>query len=68
MNATGLLVPPPSAPEEDGRAERQIALWAATHERVERFLPGFLDEIVPAPPPKAVPAAAPPQAPAAASS
>ena len=57
MNATGLLVPPPSAnPEEDDRAERQVALWAATHERVERFLPGFLDEIVPAPPPKSAPA------------
>ncbi|EJF65717.1 Sec7-domain-containing protein [Dichomitus squalens LYAD-421 SS1] len=50
MNATGLLVPP-STPEDD-RGERQVALWAATHERVERFLPGFLDEIVPAPPPK----------------
>ncbi|KAI0747973.1 Sec7-domain-containing protein [Daedaleopsis nitida] len=56
MNATGLL---------DDRGERQIALWAATHERIERFLPGFLDEIIPAPPPKpaAVPAPAQPQVP-----
>ena len=45
MNATGLLVPP-STPADD-RGERQVALWAATHERIERFLPGFLDEIVP---------------------
>ncbi|KAI0807169.1 Sec7-domain-containing protein [Fomes fomentarius] len=50
MNATGLLVPP-SSPEDD-RNERQVALWAATHERIERYLPGFLDEIIPAPPPK----------------
>ena len=45
--------PPEDADEvdEDDRAERQVALWVATHERIERFLPGFLDEIVPAPPP-----------------
>ncbi|KAH9946245.1 Sec7-domain-containing protein [Epithele typhae] len=54
MNATGLLVPPPSG-ADDHRAERQVALWAATHERIERFLPGFLDEVVPAPPPKSAP-------------
>ncbi|KAI0721619.1 Sec7-domain-containing protein [Cerioporus squamosus] len=62
MNATGLLVPP-SSPEDD-RDERQVALWAATHERIERFLPGFLDEIIPTPPPKsaAVPAPAESQA------
>ncbi|RPD79920.1 Sec7-domain-containing protein [Lentinus tigrinus ALCF2SS1-7] len=63
MNATDLLVPP-SSPEDD-RGERQVALWAATHERIERFLPGFLDEIIPAPPPKSasVPAPAEPKAP-----
>ena len=60
MNATGLLVPPRSAnPDEDDRAERQVALWVATHERIERFLPGFLDEIVPAPPPPPPPMAVP---------
>ncbi|KAI0781091.1 Sec7-domain-containing protein [Trametes elegans] len=57
MNATGLLVPPTS-PEET-RDERQIALWAATHERIERFLPGFLDEIIPTPPPQPTPGPAP---------
>ena len=63
MNATGLLVPPPSgAASEDDRGERQVALWAATHERIERFLPGFLDEIIPAPPPKSATVPAPAQA------
>ncbi|KAI8998783.1 Sec7-domain-containing protein [Trametes punicea] len=47
MNATSLLIPPTS-PET--RNERQVSLWAATHERIERFLPGFLDEIIPTPP------------------
>ncbi|OJT08688.1 hypothetical protein TRAPUB_414 [Trametes pubescens] len=50
MNATGLLVPPTSP--EDVRNERQASVWAATHERIERFLPGFLDDIVPTPPPQ----------------
>ncbi|KAI0080604.1 Sec7-domain-containing protein [Panus rudis PR-1116 ss-1] len=45
MNATNLLVPPPSG--EDTRDHRQKALWAATHERIERFLPGFLSEVIP---------------------
>ena len=61
MNATGLLVPP-STPEDD-RGERQVALWAATHERIERFLPGFLEEIVPVPPPESA-GVPPPSAPA----
>ncbi|OBZ75659.1 hypothetical protein A0H81_04473 [Grifola frondosa] len=49
MNATGLLVPPSSP--VDQRDERQAALWAATHERIERFLPGFLADIIPEPAP-----------------
>ncbi|KAI0646905.1 Sec7-domain-containing protein [Trametes meyenii] len=57
MNATGLLVPPTSP--EDTREERQIALWAATHERIERFLPSFLDEIIPTPPPQPAPSPSP---------
>ncbi|EKM55633.1 uncharacterized protein PHACADRAFT_121344 [Phanerochaete carnosa HHB-10118-sp] len=46
MNATGSLVPP-SAGGEDSRDDRQKALWAATHERIERFLPGFLVDVLP---------------------
>ncbi|KAJ8519864.1 hypothetical protein ONZ45_g3215 [Pleurotus djamor] len=43
MNAAGLLVPPT---ENDQRTEQQRTLWTATHERMERFLPGFLSDIV----------------------
>ncbi|CDO70750.1 hypothetical protein BN946_scf184798.g65 [Trametes cinnabarina] len=57
MNAAGLLVPPTTP--EDTRDERQVSLWAATHERIERFLPGFLDELIPTPPPQPAGAAAP---------
>ncbi|CAL1704279.1 unnamed protein product [Somion occarium] len=49
MNATDLLVPP--IPGEDTRDARQKALWAATHERIERFLPGFLADVLPSPSP-----------------
>ncbi|PCH38679.1 Sec7-domain-containing protein [Wolfiporia cocos MD-104 SS10] len=45
LNATGLLVPPAQPDERD---ERQVQFWAATHERIERFLPGFLAEVLPA--------------------
>jgi golgi-specific brefeldin A-resistance guanine nucleotide exchange factor 1 len=44
MNAVGILVPP--SVEHDGRDERQRTLWTATQERMERFLPGFLEEVI----------------------
>ncbi|KAG8217297.1 hypothetical protein J3R82DRAFT_5392 [Butyriboletus roseoflavus] len=47
MNAASILVPPPAA--EDNRDERQRTMWTATHARLERFLPGFLTEVVSAP-------------------
>jgi len=48
MNATNMLIPPPGSPsEEDRRDDRQRAFWVSTFERIERFLPGFLNEIVP---------------------
>lgn len=47
MNATGILVPPSA--ESDERDERQRTLWTATHERMERFLPGFLADVIPQP-------------------
>ncbi|PFH49117.1 hypothetical protein AMATHDRAFT_148392 [Amanita thiersii Skay4041] len=45
MNASNILVPPPSS-GDDPRDERQRTIWTATHERVERFLPGFLAEVI----------------------
>ncbi|KAL4065359.1 hypothetical protein V8B97DRAFT_2022848 [Scleroderma yunnanense] len=46
MNAAGILVPPAV---EDHRDEQQRTLWTVTQARLERFLPGFLAEVVPAP-------------------
>jgi len=55
MNAANILVPPSA---DDHRDPRQRTLWTATHERMERFLPGFLTEVIPMPlvPPEQVPA------------
>ena len=46
MNASGILVPPA---ELDTRDQRQKSMWAATQERIDRFIPGFLGEIIPSP-------------------
>lgn len=56
MNATQMLIPPS---EDDQRTEQQKSLWEATHERIERFLPEFLEEVLPSPPPPALPKAPP---------
>ena len=45
MNAVGILVPP-----ELQQDELQKTLWLNTHERMERFLPRFLTDIIPTPP------------------
>ncbi|KAF9049397.1 Sec7-domain-containing protein [Hymenopellis radicata] len=46
MQATQMLVPPSA---DDKRSQEQRTLWTATAERMERFLPGFLTEIIPPP-------------------
>jgi len=52
MNAAEILVPPSA---DDHRDERQRTLWSATLERMERFLPGFLAEIISIPPVSSTP-------------
>jgi len=48
MNASEILVPPS---DPDHRDERQKSMWAATQERIDRFIPGFLGEVIaPSPP------------------
>jgi len=47
MNAAEILVPPSA---DDHRNDRQRTLWSATQERMERFLPGFLTEVISIPP------------------
>lgn len=48
MQASGALIPP-QTPED--RSEELRKRWQLTQEQMDRFLPGFLSEIVPAPAP-----------------
>lgn len=43
MHSSNMLVPPPEG--EDTRSEEQKKLWQDSSERIERILPGFLQEI-----------------------
>ncbi|TRM59389.1 hypothetical protein BD626DRAFT_550235 [Schizophyllum amplum] len=65
MHATDILVPAPPAGSDDARTEKQQTFWSATQVRMERFLPGFLQEVIPAPVVKPSPPAAAPTDPAA---
>ena len=48
MNSSKLLLAPPST-GADERTQAQKDLWTASSERIERVLPGFLAEAIPAP-------------------
>ncbi|WWC66365.1 uncharacterized protein I206_100266 [Kwoniella pini CBS 10737] len=50
MHSSKLLVPPSPNDTEDKRTPDQIELWNKSVERIERVLPGFLDEAIPPPP------------------
>jgi len=51
MNASEILVRPT---ESHPTSAPQTELWQTTHERMEKFLPGFLDDLLPSPPPEVV--------------
>jgi brefeldin A-resistance guanine nucleotide exchange factor 1 len=52
MSSGGQLVPPPAEGEEDERSEAQQKLWSETWERLHRFLPDLMPEILPQAPNK----------------
>ncbi|KAN0061081.1 GDP/GTP exchange factor for ARF [Thecaphora frezii] len=64
MSASDLLLPPPPSGQHDARTTHQAALWAVTFDRVQRFLPGLMEDVFPPPPPPppaaSEPIAAPP--------
>lgn len=47
MHSSGLLQRPSTL---DGRSDMEKAIWTAASERIERFLPGFMDDVIPAAP------------------
>ncbi|BEJ15721.1 hypothetical protein CspHIS471_0503260 [Cutaneotrichosporon sp. HIS471] len=53
MYSSQLLIPPPPVGQADTRTREQQELWAASAPRIERMIPGFLDDAlapVPEPP------------------
>lgn len=71
MNTSGALRPPSTSQQQgDDEAisrideEVQRRRWGATKERLESFLPGFLDEVIPIEPALATPETLSTQAPA----
>jgi brefeldin A-resistance guanine nucleotide exchange factor 1 len=52
MQSSGLLAPPTTP---DDRTEKQKLLWSTAYNRIERFLPGFLNEVIPPPAPTVTP-------------
>ena len=51
LQAADVLVPPSA---EDRRTDAQKAFWKATHDRIEKFIPGFLEDVIPRAPPQRI--------------
>jgi hypothetical protein len=45
MHAAGMLLPPST--EENGDLRNEGQLWHITHDKIEQFIPGFIENIVP---------------------
>jgi hypothetical protein len=45
MHAAGMLLPPPT--EEHGDLRNEGQLWHITRDKIEQFIPGFIESIVP---------------------
>jgi hypothetical protein len=50
MHAAGMLLPPLT--EERGDLRNEGQLWRITQDKIEQFIPGFLESIVPLSPPR----------------
>jgi len=49
MHATGMLLPPLA--EEDGDSRNEGQLWHITRDKIEQFIPGFIESVIPLSPP-----------------
>lgn len=49
MHAAGMLLPPLAEEHGDSRNEGQ--LWHITHDKIEQFIPGFIESVIPLSPP-----------------
>ena len=49
MHAADMLLPPLAEEHGDSRNEGQ--LWHITHDKIEQFIPGFMESVIPLSPP-----------------
>ncbi|KAI0306765.1 hypothetical protein B0F90DRAFT_1808381 [Multifurca ochricompacta] len=49
MHATGMLVPPLAEENGNTRDEPQRQLWRITRDKIEQFMPGFMESVIPMP-------------------
>ncbi|KAI9446656.1 Sec7-like domain is implicated in guanine nucleotide exchange function [Lactarius indigo] len=49
MQSAGLLVPPTVDERGDPRGEPNRLLWQITHDKIEQFMPGFMESVIPPP-------------------
>jgi hypothetical protein len=49
MHAAGVLLPPLA--EEHGGSRKEGHLWHITHDKIEQFIPGFIESVIPLSPP-----------------
>ena len=49
MHAAGMLLPPLG--EEHGDSRNEGRLWHITHDKIEQFIPGFIESVIPLSPP-----------------
>jgi len=59
MQSAGILVPPTVAERSDPRDEPNRLLWQITHDKIEQFMPGFIESVIPPPPVTVVPSTGP---------
>jgi hypothetical protein len=45
MHAAEMLLPP--LPEEHGDSRNEGQLWHITHDKIEQFIPGFIESVIP---------------------
>lgn len=59
LNSSQLLIPPPASGSQDERTDLQKEIWDKSHLRIGKILPGFLEDFVASPGPRAAPPPAP---------
>ena len=49
MQSAGMLVPPTADDHGDPREEPNRRLWQITYDKIEQFMPGFMESVIPPP-------------------